>query len=109
MVKYIFIYCENLTASINVYSIDHILVFNEDILNPLVFNENYNNIVKSVWKDIEYLELIDVIYKNENSKLVFNINNIHCFKLVGHNDWEMINHPGIDKVRKGVIKLLMIQ
>lgn len=105
MVKYIFIYCENLTASINVYSIDHILVFNEDILNPLTFNENYNNIVNSVWKDIEYLELMDRDMFGHR----FNVNNINCFKLTGHNDWEMINHPGIDKVRKGVIKLLMIQ
>jgi len=48
MTKYIFIYCEELKAAINIYSINHILSFNEDILNSLVFNKSYNDIVKSV-------------------------------------------------------------
>jgi len=79
--------------------------FNEEILNPLFFNKNYNDIVKSVWEDIKYLELIGVYRIRPN----INVNNINCFKSHNFNKWEMINHPNIDEIRKGVIKLLMIQ
>lgn len=105
MTKYIFIYCEELKAAINIYSINHILSFNEDILNSLVFNKSYNDIVKSVWEDIKYLELKEIY----NISSIINVNNINCFKSQNFNKWGMINHPDIDKVRKGVIKLLMIQ